>query len=93
MPAGRRPTTDRFAEDPHVLIDVSQVPDLLGIAARDDGLHVGAAATYSELLDELERLRAATSGARRAGLEALHYMVRHTAGTIVRNAAASPATP
>jgi xanthine dehydrogenase/oxidase len=78
---------DRFVEDPHVLIDVSQVPELLGIAARDDGLYIGAAATYSELLDELERLLAATPGARRAGLEALHYMVRHTAGTIVRNAA------
>jgi len=78
---------DRFTEDPHVAIDISRVPDLLGIAAQSDGLHVGAAVTYSELYDELNRLLATTSGPRRSGLEALHYMVRHTAGTIVRNAA------
>jgi xanthine dehydrogenase/oxidase len=81
---------DRFTENPHVLIDVSRVPDLLGIAEREDGLHVGAATTYSELLAELERLldgASSTTEARRSGLEALHYMVRHTAGTIVRNAA------
>ena len=78
---------DRFTENPHVLIDVSRVPELHGIAAQDDGLHVGAAVTYSELLAELERLLGAAPGARRQGLEALHYMARHTAGTIVRNAA------
>jgi len=78
---------DRFVDDPRVLIDLSQVAALRGIAVRDDGLHVGAAVTYSELLDELERLLAATPGPRRAGLELLHTMVRHTAGTIVRNVA------
>lgn len=78
---------DRFTEDPHVAIDLSRIADLLGITAQDDGLHVGAAVTYSELHDTLDRLLDDTSGARRSGLEALRYMVRHTAGTIVRNAA------
>jgi xanthine dehydrogenase/oxidase len=78
---------DRYVDDPHVLIDLSAIPELRGIAARDDGLHVGAAVTYSQLLAELERLLAAEPGARRAGLATLHHMVRHTAGTIVRNVA------
>jgi xanthine dehydrogenase/oxidase len=83
---------DRFVENPHVLIDISQLPELHGIAVDDGGLTVGAAVTYGRLLQELDRLIAATppngpAAARLAGLQALQYMARRTAGTIVRNAA------
>jgi xanthine dehydrogenase/oxidase len=83
---------DRFVENPRVLVDISQLPELHGIAADDGGLAVGAAVTYGRLLQELDRLIAATppngpAAARLPGLQALQYMARRTAGTIVRNAA------
>jgi len=76
-----------FVENPHVLIDISCVAELQGIASGDDALAMGAAATYSELLDELDALVPNAPPEQRAGLEAMRYMARHTAGTIVRNAA------
>ena len=76
-----------YVEDPHVLIDVSLVPELHGVDATEDGLVVGAATTYSEFLAELQTLRKTVSADRRSGVDALHYMAHHTAGTIVRNAA------
>jgi xanthine dehydrogenase/oxidase len=83
---------DRFVENPHVMIDVSQLSELHGIGTSDDGLTIGAAVTYSELLRELDRLISALPpqgpGAERlAGLQCLQYMARRTAGTIVRDAA------
>src|SRR6266404_3357119 len=78
---------DHFVEDPHVLIDISQLDVLRGIEAEDDWLSFGSAVTYGELLDELDILVDKTRGARLQGLEALRYMARRTAGTIVRNAA------
>lgn len=78
---------DHFVEDPHVLIDISQLDELRGIEAEDDWLSFGSAVTYGELLDELDVLVDKTKGARLQGLETLRYMARRTAGTIVRNAA------
>ncbi|HEX6088320.1 MAG TPA: molybdopterin cofactor-binding domain-containing protein [Thermoanaerobaculia bacterium] len=76
-----------YVEDPHVFIDVSLVPELHGIKSGAEHLTVGAATTYSEFLETLEKLRAKASDEQRMGLDALHFMARHTAGTIVRNAA------
>jgi xanthine dehydrogenase/oxidase len=82
---------DRYVENPHVLIDVSQLPELHGIAVEDGGLVVGAAVTYGRLLQELDWLIAEPPSGptveRLPGLQALQYMARRTAGTIVRNAA------
>ena len=74
-----------YVEDPHVFIDVSLVPELHGIDATSEGLLVGAATTYSELLDFITAFK--PNDAQRDGVDALHFMARHTAGTIVRNAA------
>jgi len=76
-----------YVEDPHVLIDISLVPDLHGIKSTGEALTAGAATTYSEFLDELKTLQAKATDDQRSGVDALHYMAHHTAGTIVRNAA------
>ncbi len=82
---------DRFVENPHVLIDISQLDALHGIDLTDDELIVGSAVTYSDFLGALDRLLADPSlnglPDRRAGVESMRYMARRTAGTIVRNAA------
>ena len=76
-----------YVEDPHVLIDISLVPELHGIELTDEGLVVGAATTYSEFLAALQALQESASDEQRSGIDALQYMAHHTAGTIVRNAA------
>ena len=76
-----------FVENPHVLIDISCIDELQGIEDGDGALTMGAATTYGEFLEALDGLVATARGGRRAGLEAMRYMVRHTAGTVVRNAA------
>jgi xanthine dehydrogenase/oxidase len=78
---------DRFVEDPHVLIDISQLDELRGIEVGGDGLSFGSAVTYGELLGELERLLVDSPAERVQGIDSLRYMARRTAGTIVRNAA------
>jgi xanthine dehydrogenase/oxidase len=72
---------------PYIRVDVSHIPELHGIEIGEDGLTVGAATTYTELLAALEPLLAGSYGGRLRGLEALHYMARRTAGRIVRDAA------
>ena len=78
---------DRFVENPHVLIDISQLDELRGIDAGEAELSFGSAVTYGELLGELDDLVGNSAAERVQGLEALRYMARRTAGTIVRNAA------
>ena len=80
---------DRFVEDPRILIDISQLPELHGIEVRDDGLLLGAATTYATLIDALDGWIGAqtTPPQRIAGLRELRYMAGRTAGTVVRNAA------
>ena len=77
----------RFVENPHVLIDISQLDELRGIEVGDEGLSFGSAVTYGDLLGELDGLVDDSPAERVQGLEALQYMARRTAGTIVRNAA------
>jgi xanthine dehydrogenase/oxidase len=78
---------DQFVENPHILIDISQLDELRGIEVTNAGLSFGSAVTYGELLEELDELVNRSRGPRLQGLEALQYMARRTAGTIVRNAA------
>lgn len=76
-----------YVEDPHILIDISNIAELHGIRSTSEGLSVGSATSYSDFLDELTRLQTKAADEKRSGVDALHYMARHTAGTIVRNAA------
>jgi xanthine dehydrogenase/oxidase len=76
-----------FVENPFVLIDISCIDELQGIRNAGGALTMGATATYSELLAELDALLLAAPQEQRAGLDAMRFMARHTAGTIVRNAA------
>jgi xanthine dehydrogenase/oxidase len=73
--------------DPHVFIDISHIAELKGCARADGRLSVGASVTYSEFLDFVEAQVADAPPEQRVALEALQYMARRTAGTIVRNAA------
>ncbi|WP_438023580.1 molybdopterin cofactor-binding domain-containing protein [Sorangium sp. So ce233] len=82
---------DKYVEDPHVLVDVSHVPELRGKHVEPAHIVVGAAVCYSDLLDMLDALLAQRGkvrpGTAGEGYEALHNMVQRTAGRIVRNAA------
>ncbi|MGC2108886.1 MAG: molybdopterin cofactor-binding domain-containing protein [Candidatus Korobacteraceae bacterium] len=78
---------NQSVENPHVLVDISHVSDLQGIQTTSEGLVLGAATTYSDLLEELDTLRTSATPEHLIGIDALHYMVHRTAGTIVRNAA------
>ena len=78
---------DTFVENPHVLIDISCVAEMQGITDDDEALTMRAATTYGEFLAALDALLPRARKEQRAGLEAMQYMTRRTAGTIVRNAA------
>ena len=78
---------DVLPRDPHVFIDVSHLGELKGAARADGSLTVGASTTYSEFLDFLDAQLTDAAPAELPGLQALQYMARRTAGTIVRNAA------
>ncbi len=80
----------RSVEDPHVFIDIAQLPELHGWQSQPDRLQLGAGMTYAELVDRLEAAITAARGTGDAGLpalQALHTMAQRTAGTIVRHAA------
>lgn len=68
-----------------VLVEIGLVDELHGIDVAEDRIRLGAAVTYSELIETLDGIEAAKSEATRLG--ATRLMARRTAGTIVRNAA------
>jgi xanthine dehydrogenase/oxidase len=68
-----------------LLVDLRMIPALSGVERRAHGVHVGAATTFSELIEVLEAANADAGETTRLG--ALLLMARRTAGTIVRNAA------
>jgi xanthine dehydrogenase/oxidase len=78
---------DRWTENPSHLIDVTRVPELHGIDVGQDALTVGAATTYTHFIETLDAAIAQLEKPRRRRLQAVRYMARRTAGTIVRNAA------
>lgn len=81
---------DTYTEDPHHFIDISHVGELRATAVGPEGMTVGSALTYNDLLDLLElRIEEAkqTAPERLGGLKSLRYMARRTAGAIVRDAA------
>lgn len=78
---------DRYEWNPRVLIDISQIPELQEIHLGRKHLVLGAAVTYSQLLEFLDAQVESAPAAARQGLVALRYLAHRTAGTIVRNAA------
>ena len=78
---------DRFVDRRRSFIDISQVPELVEWTVEGNHLRLGAAVTYSDLLELLPRLIEELPEDQRGGLEALHYLAHRTAGHIVRNAA------
>jgi xanthine dehydrogenase/oxidase len=66
------------------LIDIRMIDDLRGVSHDPGMVGVGAAVTYSELIDALAPY-SASSGTSRLG--AVSFMARRTAGTMVRNVA------
>ncbi len=73
--------------DPDVFIDISHIEELHHFKVAKDHLVVGAALTYTQLIDKLDDLLEDTHKPYAAGLSALRYMAGRTAGTIVRNLA------
>jgi xanthine dehydrogenase/oxidase len=73
--------------DPTVMIDISQIKELKKLKITESQITVGAATTYSEFLDILDKQIAEADAAQLKGLKALHYMAIRTAGKIVRNMA------
>lgn len=78
---------DVIPRHPTVFVDIAHLPELHGFDATADHLVVGAAVTYTDLLDHLDDMLRQAPAERAAGLSALRYMVGRTAGTIVRNLA------
>jgi xanthine dehydrogenase/oxidase len=66
------------------LVDLRMISDLDQVALSDDAVGVGAATTFSKLI---EILAAANHGGESTRLGAVQWMARRTAGTMVRNVA------
>lgn len=78
---------NRHLENPHVLIDIAHIPELHEASIGDRGITLGAAVTYSEAAELLDEALATLPPEQLSTIRAARYMIRRTAGTIVRNAA------
>ncbi len=81
---GIYPEEVRAAE---VLIDIRHIRELYGTGVGEEWVAVGAAATYSDLVELLDQVIAQRAYGQTGNLGALRFMARRTAGTMVRNAA------
>ncbi len=73
-----------------VQIDISLISELRGITADDEGLAIGAATTFTQIIHYLKDVISALPKAteyHRPGLETMLFMAERTGGAIVRNAA------
>lgn len=74
-------------EDPHLLVDISEVEELKEIQVKDDVIHVGAGVTYSRFIEFIDALIKKSPKKQTAGLSELSYLAHRTASVQVRNAA------
>lgn len=81
------PAQDVCYGAPHIRVDIAHVPELHGLTSNDEGITMGAATTYSELIAFLQERQTHEPKHRQIGLEALRYMAERTAGRIVRDVA------
>ncbi|MBV1924031.1 MAG: molybdopterin-dependent oxidoreductase, partial [Flavobacteriaceae bacterium] len=72
---------------PKLLIDISQISDLLEKEIKDDGLHLGGGRTMQDLLELTEQALETKEHRLDAGLIALNKHVHRIAGTQVRSVA------
>ncbi len=81
---------DKYKEDPHLFIDISQLAELRLRVIEKEYLEVGAAITYLEFIDLLNAALASPAmkdKRHQSGLQAVKYMAERTAGNVVRGAA------
>ncbi len=71
--------------DPHVLVDVSAVPEMLGFREEKDGFRAGAANTLQQLIEYLDKVLAGLDPAKSSGLDALRRHLLDIANLQVRN--------
>jgi xanthine dehydrogenase/oxidase len=71
--------------DPHVLIDIAAIPDLLGFSTDAEGLRIGAAETLSNVIAELQKLIATKAKAKTKGFVAFRTHLLDVANLQVRN--------
>jgi len=72
-------------DDPHVLIDIHAIPDLLGFRESSEGLAIGAAESLSNVIDELQRVIATRSKDKTRGFAAFRHHLLDVANLQVRN--------
>jgi xanthine dehydrogenase/oxidase len=71
--------------NPHVLVDVSAIPEMLGFSQDGEGFRVGAANTLQELIEYLNETIERLDSAKTRGLVALRRHVLDVANLQVRN--------
>ncbi len=72
-------------DDPHVLIDIHAIPDLLGFRVTNDGLQAGAAEPLQNVIDELARVIATKPEDKTRGFAAFRRHLLDVANLQVRN--------
>ncbi|HKS28347.1 MAG TPA: molybdopterin cofactor-binding domain-containing protein [Pyrinomonadaceae bacterium] len=71
--------------NPHILVDVSAIPELLGFSEDKDGFQVGAANTLQELIEYLDKTIARMKPEHTRGLTAMRRHILDVANLQVRN--------
>src|SRR5205807_1642629 len=72
-------------DDPHALIDIAQIPDLLGFHADHEGLRIGAAEPLQRVIEELARQIAKRPKVETRGFAAMRQHLLDVANLQVRN--------
>ncbi len=72
-------------DDPHILIDIHAIPDLLGCRESDHGLGIGAAEPLQNVIDELQRVIASRPREKTRGFAAFRRHLLDVANLQVRN--------
>jgi xanthine dehydrogenase/oxidase len=72
-------------DDPHVLIDIHAIPDLLGFRESNSGLEAGAAEPLQNVIDELQRVIATKPREKTRGFAAFRRHLLDVANLQVRN--------
>jgi xanthine dehydrogenase/oxidase len=72
-------------DDPHILIDIHAIPDLLGFRQSQSGLEIGAAESLQNVIDELQRVIATKPPEKTRGFAAFRTHLLDVANLQVRN--------
>ena len=72
-------------DDPHILIDIHAIPELLGFSDSKDGLTIGAAESLQNVIDELKRMIETKPPEKTRGFAAFRKHLLDVANLQVRN--------